>query len=160
MQRILSAPFVRLTRLRSAGITDLRYGYVLDVDWQGQDLFRPRSGSRETVPLPEGVACFAVAATTAARRSALVGRLVGDGLVPLNSALGQHSDARRSLAFAEASKWIAYRTSHMALLHSPAVTQQLAQSSEKYCVSGNTASWRSIGAGRQLDRRYFGAHAL
>ncbi len=123
----LSAPFVRLTRLRSAGITDLRYGYVLDVDWQGQDLFRPRSASREAVPLPRGVACFAVAGITAARRGALADHLVGDGLVPLNSALGQHSDARRSLAFPEASKWIAHRTSHMALLHSPAVTRQLVQ---------------------------------
>ncbi|MEO9042403.1 MAG: alpha/beta hydrolase [Rhodoferax sp.] len=122
-----SAPFVRLTRLRSAGITDLRYGYVLDVDWQGQDLFRPRSGSREAVPLPEGVACFAVAGTTAARPGALVGHVVGDGLVPLSSALGQHSDARRCLAFADSSKWIAYRTSHMGLLHSPAITQQLVQ---------------------------------
>ncbi|MDR3451496.1 MAG: alpha/beta hydrolase [Rhodoferax sp.] len=120
-----SAPFVRLTRLRSAGITDLRYGYVLDVDWQGQDLFRPRPDSRKAVPLPEGVACYAVAGTTAAKRSALADRLVGDGLVPLNSALGQHDDRRRSLVFAKASQWIAYRTSHMALLSNPAVTQQL-----------------------------------
>ena len=122
-----SAPFVRLTRLRSAGITDLRYGYVLDVDWRGQDLFRPRLDSRKAVPLPEGVACYAVAGTTAAKRSALADRLVGDGLVPLNSALGQHDDPRRSLAFAKASQWIAYRTNHMALLSSPAVTQQLVQ---------------------------------
>ena len=122
-----SAPFVRLTRLRSAGITDLRYGYVLDVDWQGQDLFRPRRDSRTAVPLPGGVACYTVAGTTAAKRSALADRLVGDGLVPLNSALGQHDDPRLSLAFAKASQWIAYRTNHMALLSSPAVTQQLVQ---------------------------------
>ncbi|QDL37055.1 DUF7379 domain-containing protein [Rhodoferax sediminis] len=122
-----SAPFVRLTRLRSAGITDLRYGYVLDVDWQGQDLYRPRLDSRKAVPLPEGVTCYAVAGTTAAKRSALADRLVGDGLVPLNSALGQHDDPRRSLVFAKASQWIAYRTNHVALLSSPAVTQQLVQ---------------------------------
>jgi pimeloyl-ACP methyl ester carboxylesterase len=121
----LRAPFVQRARVSSAGMTDLRYGYVLDVDWQGQDLFRPRSGSREVVPLPEGVTCFAVAGAIAARRGAQADNLVGDGLVPLSSALGQHSEARRSLAFAEGSKWIAYRTGHLALAHSPAVTQQL-----------------------------------
>ncbi|MEP6792164.1 MAG: alpha/beta hydrolase, partial [Ramlibacter sp.] len=34
-----SAPFKKLTALRSAGITDLRYGLVLDEDWEGQDRF-------------------------------------------------------------------------------------------------------------------------
>jgi pimeloyl-ACP methyl ester carboxylesterase len=120
-----SAPFVRLTRLRSAGITDLRFGHVLDVDWQGQDRFRPRPESCEAVPLPAGVACYAVAGATAARRSTLADRLVGDGLVPVNSALGQHDDVRRCLAFASTAQWIAYRTHHMALLSSAAVTQQV-----------------------------------
>jgi hypothetical protein len=73
------------------------------------------------------VACYTVAATTAARRSALADRLIGDGLVPLRSALGQHDDVRRNLAFAKESKWIAYRTNHMALLSSPEVTGQIVQ---------------------------------
>jgi hypothetical protein len=34
-----TAPFARLCKLRSAGITDLRYGNVLDEDWQGFDRF-------------------------------------------------------------------------------------------------------------------------
>ena len=38
---------------------------------------------RATVPLPTGVACLAVAATLAGRRSLLAERLLGDGLVPL-----------------------------------------------------------------------------
>ncbi len=120
-----SAPFAKLGQLRSAGVTDLRYGHVLDVDWQGHDRFRRKPDSRQVVPLPEGVACFAVAATTAAQRSALADRLVGDGLVPLPSALGEHDDAKRTLAFPKTSQFIAYRTSHMALLNSPAVTKQM-----------------------------------
>ncbi len=121
----LSGPFIRPARMRSAGITDLRYGHLLDIDWLGQDRFRPRTESREAVPLPEGVACYTVAATTAGKRGTLADHLAGDGLVPLNSALGQHDDPRRSLAFAKTSQWIAYRTKHMALLGSPAVTRQL-----------------------------------
>ncbi|MBE0473923.1 alpha/beta hydrolase [Rhodoferax sp.] len=120
-----SRPLAKLGQLRSAGITDLRYGHVLDADWQGHDRFRRKPDSRLPLPLPESVACFAVAATTAAKRSALADRLLGDGLVPLHSALGQHDDPQRSLHFAPAHQYIAYRTSHLALLSSPAVAQQL-----------------------------------
>ena len=120
-----SAPFARLAQLRSAGITDLRYGHVLAADWQGRDRFRRTPDNRAPLPLPEGVACYTIAATTAAKRSLLADRLVGDGLVPLRSALGQHDDATRTLAFAKTAQWIAYRTHHMALLHSAAVGQQV-----------------------------------
>ena len=77
------------------------------------------------LPLPDGVACYTVAATTAARRSPLADRLVGDGLVPLRSALGQHDDPRFMLAFEPASQFIAWRTGHLALLRSPEVAQQM-----------------------------------
>ena len=62
-----SRPFARLGQLRSSGITDLRYGHVLDTDWQGRDRFRRSPDRRTPVPLPAGVACFTVAATLAAR---------------------------------------------------------------------------------------------
>jgi hypothetical protein len=123
-----SRPFAKLGQLRSAGVTDLRYGHVLDADWLGHDRFRRQPDSRIPVPLPEGVASFAVAATLAAKRSTVADRLVGDGLVPLQSALGQHDDARRQLNFvAPEHQHIAYRTSHMQLLSSPQVTKQLLQ---------------------------------
>lgn len=116
-------PFVRLARLRSAGIKDLRHGTLLD----DQDPTRDTASTdpRPSLPLPAGVACFAIAATTAAKRNLLADRLIGDGLVPLRSALGQHKEARHQLAFAPSHCWIAYRTSHMALLGSPQVTHQL-----------------------------------
>lgn len=120
-----TAPFARLGHLRSAGITDLRYGYVLDDDWHGRDRFQRQADSRQRLPLPEGVACFAVAATTAARRSPLAERLIGDGLVQVPSALGQHHDARRRLSFPRASQFIVFRTNHIGLLSSPEVTRQL-----------------------------------
>jgi hypothetical protein len=120
-----SRPFGKLAQLRSAGITDLRYGHLLDVDWQGHERFRRQPDKRQPLPLPEGVACYAIAATTAAKRGALADRLIGDGLVPLHSGLGQHDDPQRTLTFNKSSQWIAYRTNHMALLDSPAVTHQL-----------------------------------
>ena len=124
-----SAPFKKLVELRSSGITDLRFGHVLDSDWQDQDRFKSKTkqeqADREHLPLPEGVACFTVAATLAAKRSLLADRLIGDGLVPLNSALGVHRDPSHSLVFAKSSQLIVYRTSHMALLGSSEVSEQL-----------------------------------
>jgi hypothetical protein len=120
-----SKPFARLGQLRSAGITDLRYGFVLDSDWANHDRFKRKPDRRAPLPLPEGVACYTVAATTAARRSPLADRLIGDGLVPLPSALGQHTDARHQLDFAKSAQAILYRTHHMELLHSPSVTPLL-----------------------------------
>lgn len=122
-----SRPFAKLGQLRSAGVTDLRYGHVLEVDWQGHDRFRRRPDSRQPVPLPDGVACFAVAGTAAPRRSPLADRVVGDGLVPLPSALGQHDDPARCLGFFPAHQLILYRTHHLQLLSNPLVTRQLLQ---------------------------------
>jgi len=122
-----SRPFASLAQLRSAGITDLRYGHLLDVDWQGHDRFRRQPDRRQPVPLPEDVACYAMGATLAGKRSLLAERLTGDGLVPLRSALGQHDDAARTLGFAKTSQSVCYRTNHMELLSRPEVSLQLLQ---------------------------------
>jgi pimeloyl-ACP methyl ester carboxylesterase len=122
-----TAPFTKLTQLRSPGITDLRYGHVVDGDWQGHDRFQRKPDSRVFLPLPEGIACFTLAATTATQRSPLADRLIGDGLVPLHSALGEHDDPLRSLVFPKSSQRIMYRMSHLALLNHPDVTQQVLQ---------------------------------
>lgn len=108
-----SAPLARIGGLRSAGITDLRHGRVAE------------ASDDRPIALPGGVSCHAIAATTAERRSLLADRLVGDGLVPLNSALGRHRDRQRRLRFAPESRWIAYRTGHIELLRRPEVTRQL-----------------------------------
>lgn len=123
-----SAPFARLGKLRSAGILDLRHGHVQEADWRspcGQGWRAGFEDQRVPLPLPEGVACFTVAATLAAQRGLLADRLTGDGLVPLNSALGQHDEARRRLVFARDSRRIVYRTGHLDLLSSRAVADQL-----------------------------------
>lgn len=120
-----TAPFAHLAKLRSSGITDLRYGLLLDEDWAGRDRFRRSPDHRTALPLPEGVACYAVAGTVAGNRGLLAERLVGDGLVPLHSALGFHEDPARCLHFAKTATFTAYRTNHMALLSSPEVGAQL-----------------------------------
>jgi hypothetical protein len=120
-----AAPFARLGKIRSAGITDLRHGSLLDEDWEGRDRFAHRKDTRRPVPLPEGVRCFAVAATWGKSAHDLGSRLVGDGLVPLASALGRHEDPQFALAFPETHQWIAYDVGHFDLLDHPTVYERV-----------------------------------
>ena len=120
-----SAPWGQLARLRSAGITDLRYGLIREPDWLGRDRFRRHPDQRQPVPLPQGVQCYALAACSAARRGPLADRLTGDGLVPLHSALGVHDQPTLSLAFAKTHQHIVFRTHHLAVPTDAAVQQQV-----------------------------------
>lgn len=120
-----TAPFARLGKIRSAGITDLRYGNLVDEDWTGRDRFLRSGDIRRAVPLPRGVACYAIAATTGATAAQRGRRMPGDGIVPLASALGRHKDPRLALAIPEARQWIAPRTGHLALLSRRAVYGRL-----------------------------------
>ena len=114
-----SAPFSRLAKIRSAGITDLRHGSVLDDDWSGRDRFAHGEPLPLSLPLPAGVVCFAVAATIGNSEGDLKDRmLAGDGLVPLASAKGAHSEAGRSLPLTYA---VVLKTNHMQLLSSTEV---------------------------------------
>jgi hypothetical protein len=120
-----AAPFARLGKIRSAGITDLRYGNVVDEHWSGRDRFARARDDRRFVPLPDGVRCYAIAATTGTRPGDLRDRLLGDGLVPVRSALGVHDDARRSLSIPKARQWIGYGMSHMDLLGRAEVSDRI-----------------------------------
>jgi pimeloyl-ACP methyl ester carboxylesterase len=109
-----AAPLARVGKLRSAGITDLRHGAT-----------RPARDRRHTPPLPRGVRCYAIAATTGNRRGDLKDRWVGDGLVPVESALGHHPDRERTIGFAKDRQWIGYRMHHLDLLNHPDVADRL-----------------------------------
>jgi len=113
-----SAPLGRLGRIRSAGVTDLRYGNVLDEHWHGRDRFEHRADDRSPLPLPADVRCYAIAGTLSAEPGA---RLRGDGLVPVDSALGAHPTPAHALAFPDAHRSITYGTGHLQLLASPGV---------------------------------------
>ncbi|MBK9344969.1 MAG: hypothetical protein IPN06_00375 [Burkholderiales bacterium] len=55
------------------------------------------------------------------------GKLFGDGLVPLRSALGHHKDENRALTFSEGHSKVFYGLSHLGLLDSQDVYAQLQQ---------------------------------
>jgi hypothetical protein len=106
-----SAPLARPGKTRSAGITDLRYGNILDEDGEGR-----------LVPLPEGVACYAIAGVANEKTA---GAMFDDLLVPLDSALGRHNDPARTLQFPEDHHWIAQGVNHFDLLSDRKVYDQM-----------------------------------
>ncbi len=135
-----AAPFTRLSGLRSAGITDLRHGNLLDEDW-ADSRFAQRD-TRSMVALPAGVACYAVAGTLGPSQDsegddavripgrATAARLLGsdwlgDGLVPLASALGRHAKPTRDLHIPASHQWTGRGIHHLDLLASKSVYQQL-----------------------------------
>jgi hypothetical protein len=122
-----TAPLSRLGKIRSAGITDLRHTFLLDEDWHGRDRFARSAIRHAAVPLPEGVQSFAIAATTGKQAGDLKDRLIGDGLVPLASALGCHAQHDRNLMFPQDRQWIACETGHLGLLGSPEVYARIRQ---------------------------------
>lgn len=101
-----TAAFGRLGRLRSAGITDLRHGGV-------------------HVPLPAGVDCYALAGALKWQADRLVPRWVGDGLVPVDSALGRHADPARCLDFPPDHTRVVQGVGHLELMSHPEVLAQL-----------------------------------
>ncbi len=118
-------PFARLVKTRSAGITDLRYGNLQDADWQGRDRHSQRRDDRQPTPLPIGVASHLLAATLAERPGKLHSAVVGDGLVPLASALGEHRQQPLALVVPAARRRIVTGCGHLDLLCRDEVYGQL-----------------------------------
>ena len=117
-----TGPLARLPRIRSAGVTDLRHGSLLEADWQGRDRFGRGPDRRRPVPLPRRVRCLAVAASMARGPDAPPR---GDGLVPVDSALGRHPDPDRTLSLPASGRFIAYGAGHLDLLDRPEVYARL-----------------------------------
>ncbi len=115
-----SAPLEQLAHIRSAGVTDLRFGLTKDEEWKGVDRFANESDPRTHIELPANVTCFAIAATTSKE---LTPSSVGDGLVPIDSALGRHAKPELTLTFA--NQRVFTGLSHLDLLNDPQVYGQL-----------------------------------
>lgn len=111
-----AAPLARLAKVRSAGINDLRLGNIVSPPSGDDGSYRCQQ-----VSLPQGTRCYAIAASLASSSSGLKSRLLGDGLVPLDSALGQHAQAERQLDFPPERQAVVPNTGHLDLLDSAEV---------------------------------------
>jgi hypothetical protein len=119
------APFARLGKARSAGITDLRFGNLQDADWRGRDRHAQHRDDRRPTPLPAGVPAYVVAATMAQKPGRLHHSLIGDGLVPLASALGEHRRPSLALRVPDTHRLVVAVCGHLELLSHEQVYAQL-----------------------------------
>jgi hypothetical protein len=112
-----TAPLSKLGQIRSAGITDMRYGNITHDDWKNHHRFFSKGDKRIPVPLPDDIKCYTVAAITAQNPGLSAHHLIGDGMVTLSSALGEHPNKDFNLIFSENQKLIVYKTGHLELLY-------------------------------------------
>lgn len=112
----------KLTERRSAGVKDLRHGWCSDRD-------RPRARRDDTAiePLPPipGARWYLAAATLAGSSDGTRARWIGDGLVPVPSALGQHADPHQSLQLPAERRHVFRGLGHMDLMNHPRVYERL-----------------------------------
>jgi pimeloyl-ACP methyl ester carboxylesterase len=120
-----TAALARLGKVRSPGITDLRHGSLLDEDWQDQDRFALGKDGRRPVPLPAGVHCYAIGGSLEKQAGQLSRKVVGDGLVPLDSALGRHRNPDLNLPLKASETWVGRGMNHLDLLDRAEVYERI-----------------------------------
>lgn len=114
----------KLLNTRSAGIKDLRHGYVLDEDWRDKDpdaWTHDAAGSE--VPLVASVAYGFVAASVLRDPKHPLGAFLGDILVRVPSASGRAEDESCHVPFHVGE--VVHGVHHLALLNHPDVYAQV-----------------------------------
>ena len=106
---------------RSAGIKDLRWGFVVDEDWQERD---PDSGTRpqlHPVHSPSRARCLIVVGSLTADADHPVSRVLGDALVRASSATGAIAGDNAAELLRGATVRLLPGVSHIALANRPEV---------------------------------------
>lgn len=118
-------PFAKLGKIRSAGVTDLRYGNLVDEDWQDKNRFELKKDHRKHIPLSENIEFYSIAAVFGKEKSYLKNRFFGDSLVSIKSALGKHKNPDKNLNFKKENTFTVYQTNHSDLLSNPKISEIL-----------------------------------
>jgi pimeloyl-ACP methyl ester carboxylesterase len=117
-------PLARALNLRSSGIKDLRYGYLVDECWMDQDCDAYlRNTSREIPFLPTARHYF-ICATLTREADAPVGRIIGDLLVLQPSAWASAGRGKR-MQFPIEHYYHLGQANHFDLLNHPAIFDQM-----------------------------------
>ena len=126
-------PLVKLVshvvNIRSNGILDLRFGSVRDDDWEHN---HARIGlmddNRKPAPLPSYINTYLIAGTLEfENRKNRTLKVIGDYLVSVKSALGEHPNPRFQLKLPESHKAVFYGLNHFELQYHPHVAEQIAK---------------------------------
>jgi pimeloyl-ACP methyl ester carboxylesterase len=122
----VTRPIGKIVNGRSAGIKDLRFGYLVEDDWRGKDLDALLENDRHDIPFLDTATHYFVAATLTRSPSHPVGYVIGDTLVRFPSASGGGAAAHaRRIPFQDEHGHHVGRLGHMRLLNHPAVYVQI-----------------------------------
>lgn len=121
--------FAHVVSLRSNGILDLRHGSVRDDDWEHNEMrLGHMDDQRKPAPLPAHINTFLVAGTLQPedkQHRAL--QIIGDYLVSVPSALGEHPNLRFHLKVPQSHKAVFYGLNHFEIQYHPHVAEQIAE---------------------------------
>jgi len=106
-----SRPFANIAKRRSQGIQDLNSGRITD---QGR-----------AMPMPSHIKTYAVASKLRHKKQSPAEHWLGDGLVSVASALGDHRKPHRHLNIPKDRQWTVPNVSHMGLLDDTAIQAHL-----------------------------------
>ena len=129
MPELWSRGIANLGNRRSAGIKDLRFGYLVDEDWRGLREKALWHDNRHQVPLLPRVDYYNLASIMAKETSNFFTDYWGDGLVHLRSAAGKSYVRSKSLPFLPEhfKKFSGY--SHTRVTHDGRIYRQI----KKWC---------------------------
>jgi pimeloyl-ACP methyl ester carboxylesterase len=124
-------PFVKLighlVNIRSNGILDLRHGSVRDDDWEHLEArIGLMDDNRKPAPLPSHINTFLIAGTVEfknVKNKAL--SIIGDYLVSVKSALGEHPNPRFHLKVPDAHKAVFNGLNHFEIQYHSSVAEQI-----------------------------------
>lgn len=117
-------PLAAVAESRSAGVKDLRHGWSSDLDRAEDETTRTGPDALQ-LPFADRVNWRLAAASLSARADGARARWLGDGLVPVPSALGRDRDARRALRLPASHRRVFTGLGHLDLLTHPDVYAQL-----------------------------------
>ncbi len=117
-------PIAKALNLRSSGIKDLRYGYLVDECWMDQDCDAYLRDTSREVPFLANARHYFICATLTREADAPASRIIGDVLVLRPSAWAHESNAKR-LRFPIEHYYHLGKANHFDLLNHPAIFDQM-----------------------------------
>ena len=127
--KMFNQPVVRLVRhvidRRSVGIKDMRYGNLVDEDWEGHDPDALLDNRRTYVPLDPNAAHYVIGSTVTDRSDHLVAALFGDVMVRVPSSLNQARPGDNSPRFPPENVKLLGGITHPGLAHHASVYRQI-----------------------------------
>ena len=117
-------PIAKALNLRSGGIKDLRYGYLVDECWMDQDCDAYLRNTSKEIPFLPTARHYFICATLSREADATAGRIIGDLLV-LQPSAWAHEGRGTRMRFPIEHYYHLGKANHFDLLNHPAIFDQM-----------------------------------